>query len=710
MTNKKSNKIIRTLQVLFLLLLIPAMLIGLASCKKDQEQSEESGGENEMVRNEAIVALLNGKLGSYQIVRSETMADSELKIALSFANVAQENGYLDMAIVSDFEAVYPVTDQEIIIGDTTRKGSVYNEGEGVVVETEGYTVSIIEKRLIVTYTDSNGLIDCLEYLLFNAIDADQATLRDAYNEALFLRGIKRNVTGEFSVKNSLAEGSVLSINSDIPFVGTAAPGSNITVQLMKGRELVSSADVVTDDNGVWQARVAPDASANSVWIRVNGNLAERYVNINFKENPITSCSEGTQVFINGRQIDVHTNQGGNYAIASLAEGEQKMEIKLVRSSNVKDFTVRPLSAGVEAKANGKEITFTVTQFPCKLSVEFENFANVDNITQSVQLFLYPHEEFVPDLNGRDLIYFAPGEYWFNDKLDFPSNTTVYISEGAVLHAKFDVRGAENLTVMGRGIIDTYYFTDNVPKEEHTHMTVFRNCKNLVLKDYTITGSRKWMTVLRDSEVCTVNYLNILGTEMNSDGVDIVSSKNVTVSNCFIRSNDDCIAIKADGLDVDNILVKSCVIWNMKYGNGLEIGYETRCENITNITFEDNDLIYVGGAAMSIHLGDRAHVQNVKYKNLRIENSSDKLIDYFIKETRYTQDAERGIITSVAMENIVVLDDSIGKISIVGHDSTHHVNGVYIEKIMFNGKYMDSISPILSKGSYVYYLKYDGKAV
>lgn len=708
MTNKKSNKIIRTLQVLFLLLLILAILMGLASCKKDQETDE--GGEGAVERNEAIMALLVDNLGAYQIVRSETMADRELKTVLAFASVIQERGYPDMSIVSDFEAVYPVISQEIIIGDTTRKGSVYNEGEGIVAETEGYTVSIIEKRLIVSYTDEEGLIDCLEYILFSSLDAEQAALTNSYNEALFLRGIKRNITDEFSVKNSLAEGSVLSTNSDIPFIGTAAPGATVTVQLMKGNELLGSADAVADDNGVWQTKVAPNTSANSVWIRVDGNLAEKFTNINFKENPITSCSEGTQVFINGKQIDVHTNQGGNYAIASLAKGEQKMEIKLVRSSDVKDFTVRPLSAGVEAKANGKEITFTVTQFPCKLSVEFESFANVDNITQSVQLFLYPHEEFVPDLNGRDLIYFAPGEYWFNDKLDLPSNTTVYISEGAVLHAKFDVRGAENLTVMGRGIIDTYYFTDNVPKEEHTHMTVFRNCKNLVLKDYTITGSRKWMTVLRDSEVCTVNYLNILGTEMNSDGVDIVSSKNVTVSNCFIRSNDDCIAIKADGLDVDNILVKGCVIWNMKYGNGLEIGYETRCENITNITFEDNDLIYVGGSAISIHLGDRAHVQNVKYKDLRIENSSDKLVDFFIKETNYTKDPERGNITSISIENISVLSDNIGRIIISGYDSTHYVNGVYIQKIMFNGKYMDSISSILSKGSYVYYLKYDGKSL
>ena len=114
--------------------------------------------------------------------------------------------------------------------------------------------------------------------------------------------------------------------------------------------------------------------------------------------------------------------------------------------------------------------------------------------------------------------------------------------------------------------------------------------------------------------------------------------------------------------------------------------------------------------MSIHLGDRAHVQNVKYKDLRIENSSDKLVDFFIKETNYTKDPERGNITSISIENISVLSDNIGRIIISGYDSTHYVNGVYIQKITFNGKYMDSISSILSKGSYVYYLKYDGKSL
>jgi len=32
--------------------------------------------------------------------------------------------------------------------------------------------------------------------------------------------------------------------------------------------------------------------------------------------------------------------------------------------------------------------------------------------------------------------------------------------------------------------------------------------------------------------------------MTGDGIDVVGSEDVSISNCFVRSNDDCVAIKA----------------------------------------------------------------------------------------------------------------------------------------------------------------------
>ena len=696
-TGKKTfGSLLRTVLLGVLAILL---LVCLVSCGgKDGEVSESASP----VEDNAIAKLLVGNLSSYQVVRPETMNGDELKAVLAFVDVLQQKGYPEVAVVSDYVALAPITDYEIIVGDTTRKGSVYNEGEGAVVETEAYSICIVENRLIFTYADTKGLIDGLEYILFSVIDAEQADIRETYDMELFEREVKRYSFDQFSVKTYIGDGSVFTLDKNVRFIGTAKPDSTVTVQLAKGFEALSSFDATAGADGVWIADVTPNADADSVMIRIDGNIAEKYSDISFKENKINACSEGTKVYINGTQVDVHANEGGNYVVSSLAEGQTEMEIKLVRRYKVDDYVIRPQSAGIESDVNGKEITFKVTKFPCKLSVEFDDF--LDDPTDSVQLFLYDHEEFTPELDGRELIYFAPGEYWIDQELTLKSDTTLYLEEGAVLNARLNVTNAKNVTVCGRGIIDTYYF------KVEKNMTVFEGCKNLTLKDYTLTGPRKWMTVLKECNTVSVKSLNILGTEMNSDGVDIVGSQNVTIDGCLLRTNDDCIAVKSHNSDVKNVTVKNCIMWNERWGNALEIGYETRCESISEIYFENNDLIHVSGACMSIHLGDRAAVSDVNYKNIRIENSSGKLIEYFIRNTDYTKDIEKGTIADVSIEGVEILGDSLGRIVFEGFDADHGITGVSIGKIKFNNKYLDSIDSILAKGDHLKDITYDGKSV
>ena len=114
--------------------------------------------------------------------------------------------------------------------------------------------------------------------------------------------------------------------------------------------------------------------------------------------------------------------------------------------------------------------------------------------------------------------------------------------------------------------------------------------------------------------------------------------------------------------------------------------------------------------MSIHLGDRAAVSDVNYKNIRIENSSGSLIEYFIRNTQYTKDIEKGTIADVSIEGVEILGDSLGRIVFEGFDADHGITGVSIGKIKFNNKYLDSIDSILAKGDHLKDITYDGKSV
>lgn len=712
----------KTLWLTLILLALSAVLVlGLISCTQEGNPNESDVTSVEAESNDeaknAIAELLKGKMSEYQIVRPETMVDSELKVILSFVDVLGQNGVKGVKPVSDYEKLAPVKDNEIIIGETTRKGKVYSEGEGVIKTTDEYTIQIVGTRLVLTYTDQKGLMDGVEYIMLSVIDGDETALVDSYDLELFERGIKRYSASGFSIKNHLEQGSKLSADADILFLGNAEAESKITIQLAKGFNVLSSFEATANADGIWQTNVTPNTDADSVIVRINGKVAERYEKVSFVKSKVDAASEGSKVYINGKQVDVHSNIAGNYAIASLEKGQTSMEVKIVRTSTARNTVVRPLSAGIEPNINGKEVTFTVTQFPCKLSVEFDDF--YDDTKESVQLFLYEYEEFTPDIKDRELIYFAPGEYWIDAHMTLKSNTTVHVAEGAVVHARFNVKNADNVVIEGRGIFDTYYFSKETNQEvkdpNETKMMVFENCNNLTLKDYMLTGPRSWMTVLVNSDKILIDAVNISGTKMNSDGIDIVGSTNVTIQKCFLKTNDDSVVVKSWANDVDNVLVKDCVIWNLKYGNALEIGYETRCENIKNIVFENNDIIHIdGGACMSIHLGDGAAVSKVTYTNIRIEEASGKLIEFFIKHTQYSLDegepAARGHISDITLNGIEILGDTMGRISFEGFDANHVIKNVNIGAIIYNGNVVSYDRMSVTKNSFVSNITYNGRAI
>jgi len=177
---------------------------------------------------------------------------------------------------------------------------------------------------------------------------------------------------------------------------------------------------------------------------------------------------------------------------------------------------------------------------------------------------------------------------------------------------------------------------------------------------------------------------------------------VLVDGCFIRTKDDCIAIKGGvgyfskfdtGKNVDDVIVQNSVLWNGIWGNGLEIGFETRADTIKNILFKNIDLIHVEGLAegtFTIHNGDRAVVKNVRYEDIRVEDSHGYLIDFKILNSQYSKDKERGYIEDVYFKNITVEGDIFPSSLIMGFDEKHKIKNVSLENVVIHGEKVTSV--------------------
>jgi polygalacturonase len=222
-----------------------------------------------------------------------------------------------------------------------------------------------------------------------------------------------------------------------------------------------------------------------------------------------------------------------------------------------------------------------------------------------------------------------------------------------------------------------------------------------IEGVTLLDSQTWTLMLWGCRNVSVENVRTIGFHGGDDGIDIVSSRNVTMRGCFTRTKDDCVAVKAfpfkdvqpqpGQFDVADVLIEKCVFWNAEWGNALEIGYETRTETISNVTFRDCDVIrceregYTSGGTLTIHNGDRAHVRDVLYENIRVEDSREKLIDFKIAHTRYSRDEQRGQISGITLRDIDIVDGPLPVSIIQGFDAEHMIRQVTIEKLRYRGR-------------------------
>ena len=191
----------------------------------------------------------------------------------------------------------------------------------------------------------------------------------------------------------------------------------------------------------------------------------------------------------------------------------------------------------------------------------------------------------------------------------------------MVYGVVSAEGASNLRILGRGILDA----SQVQRYEAGPMIHLVKCHNAHIEGIICRDPHVWTVTTSLCNNIWINDIKLIGEwRYNADGIDICNTQNVLIENCFVRSFDDSLVIK--GLDhnmdrtaldtrVRNIVARRCVVWN-DWGRGLEIGAETQADEMSNILFEDCDIIHYVHRALDIQHGDRALVRDVRFENIR----------------------------------------------------------------------------------------------
>ncbi|MCQ2388811.1 MAG: glycosyl hydrolase family 28 protein [Kiritimatiellae bacterium] len=432
----------------------------------------------------------------------------------------------------------------------------------------------------------------------------------------------------------------------------------------------------------------------------------------------------------------HQREKDQTEIAGFVRFEMSRPVTMTveRSRVFRDVKIRPFSKGVAFKASGRTVTFTLEK-PGDYSVEF------DGRHENLHVFAHPPSAYAVKKGDPKVRYFGPGVHDAG-LIEMKSGETLYVDEGAVVYGRVHARDADDVSILGRGILDMSRIREQ-PKPIDPKLA-----EEQKRKGFAITNAKRWDCIrleycdrvkidgitMRDSLIYYVRPIGCRDVEItnvkiigswryNADGIDMHNCERVHVADCFVRTYDDAICIKGfdyamdesemlhDGVLHDvfkDVLVERCTFWN-DWGLSLEFGAETRAREICGVVWRNCDVIRAHAAACDVQNCDYADIHDVLYEDVRLE------FDGFHPRTAYSatakdfdptadggtpaairarihvvpeyskNDKRRGRIRDVTFRNVRVTAPRQPVVSFAGYDADHRVTGVTIEGFFLNGE-------------------------
>jgi len=502
-------------------------------------------------------------------------------------------------------------------------------------------------------------------------------------------------------------GACITAFDAMPDTGTSRARSGVPVN--SGRSYASAVEQVTATRDGIVSHRAPGIPASEdfrVWV------------------------DGTEMFTGGAGNDMWS-----YSFCAF-DFSEPVTIKVRSVRAIKWLDILPSVLSIEPRViDDFTFEFRLNE-PKKITILLNNDRN-----NALHILTNYPEQNRPSPDDKNVLFFKAGKTYDVGVLDLKDNQTLYIESGAKLKGMIRTRDADNVTISGRGMIDG---TDNKPKgrrgryaNEPWRLIYMDNATNVRIEGVTLFNSLTWTIHPYACTDLEIDNINIVNWDYGSDGIDLSSCQNVRITDSFLRTNDDCIVIKSlshdrnmyypnpriENPDVKDVLVEGCTLWNMSYGNVFEIGFELRCDRVSDITFRDCDVLIQEerGAVFSIHNSDNAVVENVLYDDIRVENADQvynhKLFDLAILFSMWSYDkftdramigkyryndswdnllpvlpgreefhaSHRGHIRNIHFRNIQVLDGKLPYSVINGYDEDHIVENVTFENISVQGR-------------------------
>lgn len=361
---------------------------------------------------------------------------------------------------------------------------------------------------------------------------------------------------------------------------------------------------------------------------------------------------------------------------------------MVKKNNgtVREVDIRPRNNRVEYRQVQNTIFFILDR-PQYLSVEFngDRLHNLHLFANSLETEIYTEE-------SENVMFFGPGIHrpkdLPNNQIRVPSNTTVYLAPGAVVKAKLLVDKAENVRIIGRGILD-----------HPVRGIEITDSRKVLVDGITVVNPDHYTVFGGGSSDIVIRNLKSFSCKGWSDGIDLMCCRRVTVDNVFMRNSDDCIALYSHRWDwwggSSDLTVKNSVLW-ADVAHPINVGghgdpSSEKGEVIENVVFrnidilehDEDDPLYQG--CMTVDCGDKNWVRNILFEDIRVENIQEGRLFYVKVRFNEKYDKQPGSgIEQVVFRNISYTGVGENPPLLLGLDEKRKVKGIVFDHIIVNG--------------------------
>ena len=293
-------------------------------------------------------------------------------------------------------------------------------------------------------------------------------------------------------------------------------------------------------------------------------------------------------------------------------------------------------------------------------------------------------------SGGGVVLVGQGLYDNTAPLVLKDNVELRLEAGAVLRATTNREayaympgwdrgafitaiGATNIAITGEGRIECS--GDRVPSLVKGEPGRWRGihllrCRNVRLERFSLSNSHSWCCYLQECDGVAVKGLYIVNhCNINNDGLDI-ASRNVTVEDCDIDSEDDALVFKNHNPDfvVENVTVRNCRLASntsfVKIGTETWGGFRNICVSDceldcrTFITKRNGYLnrpgvrtMNTGRDGLAVMVVDGGFAENIRFSRIRMKRGISVPVFIRLDRRHARADGKPTYLRNVTIEDV-----------------------------------------------------------